>query len=51
MKPKKGLNARAKCLPRADALITEWFSQDHPDRLLETNWSNHDQYEVYSKSL
>jgi len=47
----EGTDDAAKCLPKSDDVISEWFSQDHPDRLRETNWSNHNQYEEYSKTL
>jgi len=41
----------AKSLPNADDVVSEWFSQDHPDRLQKTAWSQHHQYEEYSKSV
>ena len=41
----------AKCLPNADDVISEWFSQDHPDRLQKTCWRDHNQYREYHKSL
>lgn len=41
----------AKRLPNADDVISEWFSQDHPDRLQKTCWRDHSQYREYHKSL
>jgi len=41
----------AKSLPDADDVVSEWFSQDHPDRLRKTCWRDHSQYREYHKSL
>jgi len=41
----------AKSLPNADDVISEWFSQGHPDRLRKTCWRDHSQYREYHKSL
>jgi len=41
----------AKSLPNADDVVSEWFSQDHPDRLRKTCWRDHSQYREYHKSL
>ena len=40
-----------KCLPDADDVILDWFSQDHPDRLQKTCWRDHNQYREYHKTL
>ena len=38
-------------LPDADDVISEWFSQDHPNRLRKTCWRDHSQYREYHKTL
>lgn len=38
-------------LPDAEDVISEWFSQDHPDRLIKTCWRDHSQYREYHKTL
>jgi hypothetical protein len=38
-------------LPNAEDVISEWFSQDHPDRLQKTCWRDHNQYREYHKTL
>jgi hypothetical protein len=38
-------------LPEPDDVISDWFSQDHPDRLGRTCWRDHSQYREYHKAL
>lgn len=44
-------NVEKSNLPEADDVISEWFSQDHPDRLERTCWRDHSQYREYHKTL
>jgi len=39
-------------LPNAIDVVSEWFSQEHPDRLKHLLWNkDHNQYHEYHKSL
>lgn len=39
-------------LPDIEEVISEWFSQEHPDRLKhECWWRDHSQYREYHKTL
>jgi len=41
-----------KRLPDVDDVISEWFSQEHPDRLQHLSWwRDHSQYREYHKTL
>lgn len=44
-------NVEKSNLPEADDVISEWFSQDHLDRLKRTCWRDHSQYREYHKTL
>jgi hypothetical protein len=50
-KLKQKKNIEKSNLPEADDVISEWFSQDHPDRLKRTCWRDHSQYREYHKTL
>lgn len=39
-------------LPDVGDVISEWFSEEHPDRLQHLNWNrDHAQYREYHKTL
>lgn len=43
---------RKSSLPDVDDIISEWFSEEHPDRLQHLNWNrDHAQYREYHKTL
>ena len=50
-KPKERKNIEKSNLPDAEDVISEWFSQDHPDRLGRTCWRDHSQYREYHKTV
>jgi hypothetical protein len=50
-KIEKEKNIKKVELPEPDDVISDWFSQDHPDRLGRTCWRDHSQYREYHKTL
>lgn len=45
-------NNKKSNLPDVDNIISEWFSEEHPDRLQHLNWNrDHAQYREYHKSI
>jgi len=45
-------NLEKSSLPDTEEVISEWFSQEHPDRLKhECWWRDHSQYREYHKTL
>ena len=51
-KPEKGKEDGKSDLPEVDNIISEWFSEEYPDRLQHLNWNrDHAQYREYHKTL
>ena len=45
-------NREKSCLPNDTDVLSEWFSQEHPDRLKHLRWNrDHNQYHEYHKTL
>lgn len=45
-------NYEKSCLPNDTDVLSEWFSQEHPDRLNHLSWNrDHNQYHEYHKTL
>jgi len=40
-----------KNLPDVEDVISDWFSQDHPERLKRDCWRDHSQYREYHKTV
>ncbi len=52
MKTKNEKEIENPRLPNTDEVISEWFSQKHPDRLKHNcMWKDHNQYREYHKSI
>ena len=45
-------NDEKSSLPDVDDVISDWFSQEHPDRLQHLDWwRDHAQYREYHKTV
>jgi hypothetical protein len=45
-------DSKKSSLPDVDDVVSEWFSEEHPDRLQHLNWNkDHAQYREYHKTL
>lgn len=52
MTENKEENNKKSNLPDVDNIISEWFSEEHPDRLQHLNWNrDHAQYREYHKAI
>ena len=45
-------DSKKSSLPDVDDVVSEWFSEEHPDRLQHLNWNkDHAQYREYHKTI